>query len=78
MESEIKTRIFFYLLIFSAFMSCKSKGGETGSDHTPNIVMILADDQGWGDLSINGNSNLSTPHIDRIGQSGAMFDRFYV
>ena len=59
-------------------MSCKSKGGETGSDHTPNIVMILADDQGWGDLSINGNSNLSTPHIDRIGQSGAMFDRFYV
>ena len=26
----------------------------------PNIVIILADDQGWGDLSVNGNSNLRT------------------
>lgn len=44
----------------------------------PNIVVILADDQGWGDLSINGNTNLSTPRIDSLARSGAMFDRFYV
>ena len=44
----------------------------------PNIVIILADDQGWGDLSINGNTNLTTPNIDSLARDGAMFDRFYV
>ena len=43
----------------------------------PNVVIILADDQGWGDLSINGNTNLATPHIDSLARTGAMFDRFY-
>lgn len=44
----------------------------------PNIVMILSDDQGWGDLSMNGNKNLSTPNIDGLAKSGVSFDRFYV
>lgn len=44
----------------------------------PNIVVILADDQGWGDLSVNGNESIDTPNIDRLACSGAMFDRFYV
>lgn len=42
------------------------------------MVVILADDQGWGDLSVNGNTNLSTPHIDSIGLEGAIFENFYV
>jgi arylsulfatase A-like enzyme len=44
----------------------------------PNIVVILADDSGWGDYSISGNTNLRTPNIDSIGRAGASFDRFYV
>jgi arylsulfatase A-like enzyme len=44
----------------------------------PNIVVILADDQGWGDLSIHGNTNLKTPSIDSLARDGALFDRFYV
>lgn len=44
----------------------------------PNVVVILADDQGWGDLSIHGNTNLSTPHIDSLGQAGCLFERFFV
>ena len=43
----------------------------------PNIVIILADDQGWGDLSINGNTNLRTPHIDGLARDGARFERFF-
>ena len=45
---------------------------------TPNIVIILTDDQGWGDLSFNGNTNISTPHIDSLGLNGASFDNFFV
>lgn len=44
----------------------------------PNVLVILADDQGWGDLSVNGNTNLATPHVDSLASAGAMFDRFYV
>ena len=44
----------------------------------PNIVAILADDQGWGDLSVHGNRNLSTPNIDSLARDGALFDRFFV
>src|SRR6187455_892710 len=44
----------------------------------PNVVVILADDQGWGDLSVHGNTNLSTPNIDSLARDGALFDRFYV
>lgn len=44
----------------------------------PNVVVILSDDQGWGDLSLNGNTNLHTPNIDSIGRAGARFDRFFV
>ncbi len=44
----------------------------------PNVVVILTDDQGWGDLSLNGNTNLSTPNIDQMAADGAQFDRFYV
>jgi len=44
----------------------------------PNVVIILADDQGWGDLSVHGNTNLTTPNIDSLARDGALFDRFYV
>jgi arylsulfatase A-like enzyme len=44
----------------------------------PNILVILADDMGWGDLGINGNTDLSTPHLDSLAREGVSFDRFYV
>jgi len=44
----------------------------------PNVVVFLSDDQGWGDLSIHGNTNLSTPNIDSLARDGALFERFFV
>ena len=44
----------------------------------PNILVILTDDQGWGDLSVHGNTNLNTPNVDSLARDGALFDRFYV
>jgi arylsulfatase A-like enzyme len=42
------------------------------------VIVILTDDQGWGDLSLHGNTNLATPHVDALARDGARFDRFYV
>ncbi len=52
--------------------------GNTSAQPLPNIVIIMADDQGWGDLSLHGNPNLSTPNIDALAANGIQFDRFYV
>ncbi len=44
----------------------------------PNVVVILSDDQGWGDLGVHGNANLKTPNIDSLARDGALLQRFYV
>jgi arylsulfatase A-like enzyme len=48
------------------------------SAEPPNVVILLADDAGWGDCSFNGNQQLSTPNIDSIARQGAVLDHFYV
>ena len=44
----------------------------------PNIVLILADDMGWGDINANGNDLISTPVLNRLKSESLSFDRFYV
>ena len=46
-------------------------------DTNPNIVFILADDHGYGDISANNGPGVQTPHIDAIGSRGIRFNRFY-
>ncbi len=66
---------FQYLVVFFLVLSsCTS----VEKNQRPNVIIILADDQGWGDLSINGNSNLHTPNIDQLAKQGASFTNFYV
>ena len=44
----------------------------------PNVLLIITDDQGYGDFSIHGNAHLQTPNIDKLGRESVRFDRFYV
>ncbi|MHC4684111.1 MAG: sulfatase-like hydrolase/transferase [Planctomycetota bacterium] len=54
------------------------RGQAAQANKRPNVVFILSDDQGWGDLSVHGNANLETPNIDSLARDGVLFDRFYV
>ena len=56
--------------------SCKQPENE--KKLPPNVVIILTDDQGWGDLSLHGNTNIETLNIDALARSGAVFKHFYV
>ena len=67
MTIPINIAIIHVFLVIACFASTK-----------PNVVVILTDDQGWGDLSLNGNSDLSTPNIDSLASDGARFERFFV
>jgi len=44
----------------------------------PNIIIILTDDQGYGDVGFNGCRDIATPNIDRIAKNGARFTNGYV
>jgi arylsulfatase A-like enzyme len=44
----------------------------------PNVILVMTDDQGYGDLSATGNPILRTPHTDRIAAEGMRFDNFHV
>lgn len=69
-----KHLLFFSLLV--AFYSCTTQTKKVFEK--PNVIIILTDDQGWGDLSFNGNTNLSTPNIDAIAYEGAVMENFFV
>lgn len=51
--------------------------GESRLDGPPNIVFILADDLGYGDLGCYGQKKFSTPNIDRLAAEGMMFTQHY-
>lgn len=72
--------IFLFILLGAAgFKACYAQNSsELISSAKPNIVIMLSDDQGWGDFSIHGNTNLSTPNVDKIALEGARFENFYV
>ena len=43
----------------------------------PNIILVMADDMGWGQTSYNGHPILKTPNLDAMAANGLRFDRFY-
>jgi arylsulfatase A len=47
------------------------------SQQKPNVILILTDDQGWGDLSLHGNPWLETPQLDRLARGGVRFQNCY-
>ena len=44
----------------------------------PNVIILLSDDQGWGDLGFTGNTTVRTPNIDKMAHDGMTMDNFYV
>jgi N-acetylgalactosamine-6-sulfatase len=54
------------------------RAGRAQGNRPPNIVFILADDLGWGDLGVYGHRQMQTPHLDRLAHQGTLFTQFYV
>ena len=59
------------------FLSVTQSFAES-NERKPNVIVILADDLGYGDLSCYGADDIATPNIDRMAAEGAKFSSFYV
>ncbi len=53
------------------------RGAAGATPARPNMILCMADDQGWGDMAYNGHPVLKTPHFDRMAAEALRFDRFY-
>ena len=79
----IKTILFLVLgLLVSAFLQANDQPDHTASKKPapsgkPNVIYILADDLGYGDLSCYGQKKFQTPNIDRLATEGIKFTDHY-
>ena len=69
--------IFFILLVLILAYCTGSKKVATATDNQPNIIYILADDLGYGDLGCYGQEKIETPNIDALAASGMRFTQHY-
>ncbi len=67
----------FIILLFVVFLqACQTEEKNTGPGK-PNIIYIIADDLGYGDLSCYGQGKFQTPNIDRLAAEGMLFTQHY-
>ena len=66
-------------MAFAAVASLAGCGGSEDQSQTrPNVIVILTDDQGYGDLSAHGNPILKTPNLDKLHNESVRFGDFHV
>lgn len=68
----MRTRISYFFLMVLLLSSCS-----VDEDSKPNIIIILADDLGYGDISANGSSTINTHNIDKLASEGVRFTNGY-
>jgi len=63
------------LILLVSLEDCPADTPEPGK---PNIILVITDDQGYGDLGSYGSKNIKTPNIDNLANEGVRFTDFYV
>src|SRR5262245_60104285 len=66
------------LPLLVAFALTAALGAAEPKPQSPNVVFLLADDLGWGDLSCHGSPFIKTPHLDQLARAGTDFRCFHV
>ncbi len=71
-------RIIPSLIVVALILSgCQKQGNASSEAPRPNIILIVADDLGYGDLGSYGQRHIQTPHLDQMAKEGLRFTQFY-
>jgi len=65
-------------LLTGCRLGSAASGDNSSSGRRPNVILLMTDDQGYGDLSCHGNPVLKTPHLDRLYAESVRFTDFHV
>lgn len=66
------------LAVLAVLAVAARAGAQPASPRPPNVVLVYADDLGYGDIGFYGAPRIRTPHIDRLAREGVRFTDFYV
>jgi len=78
MNIFINNSIFFVLIIFIIASSCVNSSDQEKINEKPNIILLFADDLGYGDLGVFGHPTIKTPNLDQLASEGVKLTQFYV
>jgi arylsulfatase A-like enzyme len=71
-----RMRSLFHVLVVVAL--CGIRGSDAAPTRPPNVVLVVTDDQGYGDFGVHGNPVLKTPHLDRLHAESIRLTDFHV
>ena len=77
MKVLIVLQIIIVNLLNTKWTLALNSNNNASNNKLPNIIIMLMDDMGWGDLGINGNPVKETPNIDQMAREGLLFNNFY-
>ena len=69
-------RVFQIVVVVSASLQVST--ARAAEDLRPNVILVMTDDQGYGDLGVKGNPLIKTPHLDALARASAEILNFYV
>ena len=72
------TEVSLFLMVLFATQTLFAANLPAQPNQQPNIVLIMTDDQGYGDFGFTGNQLIKTPYLDALAAESVWFDRFYV
>lgn len=74
----LRNLVSLFVLVATCCLAFGQRAIAAGEDQgPPNVILLMSDDQGWGDVGFNGHPDLKTPHLDAMAAGGIRFDRFY-
>ena len=73
----MKQFCFFLFPFASLFLNCQAELKKEKLRSKPNIIYILADDLGYGDIGVYGQRKIETPNIDELASNGMIFTQHY-
>ena len=77
LEIDMNPNYVLVLLAIIWFGIVEGTHAGAAAEARPNVVLVMCDDLGWGDVGFNGNTVIKTPHLDAMAASGMKFTRFY-